>query len=59
MIKKIYIKKNVYLKDAPEDVQQTLRQLGINEDFDFGQTFGEFLKEKGVDVKFIEENLEV
>ena len=46
MIKKIYIKKNVYLKDTPEDVQQTLRELGINEDFDFGQTFGEFLKEK-------------
>lgn len=59
MNKKIYVKKNVYLKNAPKDVQQTLRELGFDENFDFGQTFGEFLKEKGVNVEFIEEDLEV
>lgn len=59
MIKKIYVKKNIFLKDAPKDVQQILKELGINENFDFGQTFGEFLKEKGVNVEFIEEDLEV
>ena len=59
MIKKIYVKKNIFLKDAPKDVQQILKELGINEDFDFGRTFREFLKEKGVDVEFIEEDLEV
>ena len=46
MNKKICVKKNVYLKDAPKDVQQTLRELGFDETFDFGQTFGDFLKEK-------------
>lgn len=59
MIKKIYVKKNVFLKDAPKDVQQTLRELGFDENFDFGQTFREFLNEKGIDVEFIEEDLEV
>ena len=58
MIKKIYVKKNVFLKDAPKAVQQILRGLGFDENFDFGQTLGEFLKEKGVDVEFIEENLD-
>lgn len=46
MINKVYIKKHVFIKDAPKDVQQTLRELGFNETFDFGQTFGDFLKEK-------------
>lgn len=57
MVKKIYVKKNVFLKDAPKDVQQTLRELGFDETFDFGQTFADFLKEKGIDVECIEENL--
>lgn len=48
-----------FLKDAPKDVQQTIRELEFDENFDFGQTFGEFLKEKGVNVEFIEEDLEV
>lgn len=46
MNKKICVKKNVYLKDAPEDVQQTLRELGFDETFDSDQTFGDFLKKK-------------
>lgn len=58
MNKKICVKKNVYLKDAPEDVQQTLRELGFDETFDSGQTFGDFLKKKGIDVECIEENLD-
>ena len=58
MVKKIYVKKNVFLKDSPKDVQQTLRELGFDETFDFGQTFGDFLKEKEIDVEFIEEDLD-
>ena len=59
MIKKIYVKKNVFLKDAPKDVQQTLKELEFDETFDFGKTFGDFLKEKGIDVECIEENSEI
>ena len=58
MVKKIYVKKNIFLKDSPKDVQQTLRELGFDETFDFGQTFGYFLKEKEIDVGFIEEDLD-
>lgn len=58
MVKKIYVKKNIFLKDSPKDVQQTLRELGFDETFDFGQTFGYFLKEKEIDVEFIEEDLD-
>ena len=47
-----------FLKDSPKDVQQTLRELGFDETFDFGQTFGDFLKEKEIDVEFIEEDLD-
>lgn len=55
MIKKIYVKKNVFLKDAPKDVQQTLRELGFDENFDFGQTFADFLNRKGVAVTAIDD----
>lgn len=59
MARKIYIEKERYLKDAPEEVQKTLKELGFDEDFNFGQTFGEFLKEKGEDIEFLDKNLEI
>lgn len=55
MVKKIYVKKNVFLKDAPKDVQQTLRELGFDETFDFGQTFADFLNREGVAVTTIDD----
>lgn len=58
MINKVYIKKHVFIKDAPKDVQQILRELGFDENFDFGKSFGDFLKEKEIDVEFIEEDLD-
>lgn len=36
MVRKIYIEKERYLKDAHEDVQRTLKELGFDEDFNFG-----------------------